>query len=314
VLGVLGSGNLAATVSYKTSKSIGFPMISGTPGGGHDFEDGFNTTQHPTLSVVKPDGTFDNKLCAWNGTAQWDSKLLGLGLKHKTCYFEIPLKIEAEYYKTMKGVKTQKTTDAGGGAVEVYQIEAADQMEYDVEVLTAGTYTVTFRYAQASGAGKVELSKKGSTTPLISADLPATGSAQTWSTASKSGTFAAGTQTLVLKAATGGFNLNWINIEKGSAILSDNSNNYPVVYNLHVGQNAVYYQIPGSADNVPVTISLFSVDGSLIKNLVNERKSAGCYTLSFNETGIYAGKSATGVYIVYMRAGDFKKSGLLFHR
>ncbi|MCD1261163.1 carbohydrate-binding protein [Paenibacillus athensensis] len=136
---------------------------------------------------------------------------LGIGLLPAAISAAGPGKIEAESYAAMNGIQTEATTDAGGG-LDVGWIDAGDWLDYAVVIPAAGTYTVSLRVASPSGAAGGALLKNG-TTVLATYDVPATGGWQTWTTVTQTVTLAAGTQTLRLAAAAGGWNVNWLDIQ-----------------------------------------------------------------------------------------------------
>lgn len=124
----------------------------------------------------------------------------------------LPGIVQAENYTQQSGVQKQATQDTGGGE-NVGWIDTGDWMDYDVNALTAGTYTVQYRVSSPSTAGKIQL-KKGATI-LATTSVPATGGWQTWQTITATVSLSAGPQTIRLQASTGGFNLNWIQFANG---------------------------------------------------------------------------------------------------
>ncbi len=124
----------------------------------------------------------------------------------------IPGTIQAESYASMNGIQTENTSDTGGG-LNVGWIDANDWMDYAVNVSTAGSYTVSFRVASPNNGGQVQL--RSGNTVLATANVPNTGNWQTWTTVTATATLAAGAQTLRVYAATGGYNINWIQFATG---------------------------------------------------------------------------------------------------
>src|SRR5690606_34520927 len=84
----------------------------------------------------------------------------------------IPGKIEAENFTKQSGIKTQATTDSGGGK-NVGWIDHGDWIEYSVNVSNSGLYEVAFRVASDNRGGNIEI-RKGSTL-LGSVNVPGTG-------------------------------------------------------------------------------------------------------------------------------------------
>jgi beta-glucanase (GH16 family) len=119
--------------------------------------------------------------------------------------------IEAESYKTMLGVQTEGTADNGGG-INVGWIDAGDWMDYSVNIPISGDYVFSFRAASLNGGGLITVFK--GITSLGMASITATGGWQIWQNkASSTIALTEGTQTLRVKATTGGFNLNWFEMK-----------------------------------------------------------------------------------------------------
>ena len=129
----------------------------------------------------------------------------------------IPGKIEAESTFDSSGVAAQPTTDVGGG-LNVGWIDLGDWMDYEVNVATAGTYTVSFRVATPnSGAGFQLRTSTG--TVLATMSVTPTGGFQTWETISTTVVLLAGVQVLqIYSDAVPEWNINWMQfVSAGSA-------------------------------------------------------------------------------------------------
>jgi hypothetical protein len=125
--------------------------------------------------------------------------------------------IEAESYSSMSGVQTEACTDAGGGS-DVGYIDTGDWMAYsNVSFPTTGDYTIQYRVASLSGGGKISADLNAGAIALGSIDVPSTGGWQNWTTVSLTVHVTAGTYSLGLYAATGGFNVNWLKVTPVSA-------------------------------------------------------------------------------------------------
>ncbi len=119
--------------------------------------------------------------------------------------------VQAEDYKSMSGVQTEGTSDAGGG-INVGWIDNNDWLEYSVNIPLSGDYAVSVRVASLNGGGVMNVASGANS--LGNINIAATGGWQIWKTVTSSNlTFSAGIQTIRLKATTGGFNLNWIEIK-----------------------------------------------------------------------------------------------------
>lgn len=124
----------------------------------------------------------------------------------------VPGTVQAEAYCNMSGIKTESTSDAGGGQ-NVGYIDAGDWMTYPVDIPTAGLYKVSYRVAAMSGSGLLQLEQEGGSPVYGKLSVPATGGWQTWQTISHTVQLPAGKQTLAISAPAGGFNINWMQIE-----------------------------------------------------------------------------------------------------
>jgi hypothetical protein len=77
------------------------------------------------------------------------------------------------------------------------------------------------------------------------------------------------------------------------------SQNYPNPFN---PSTTINYTIASGqlAGNNLVTLKIYDILGREVKTLVNEKQSAGSYSVSFN-----ADKLASGIYFYTLRAGNF---------
>lgn len=120
--------------------------------------------------------------------------------------------IQAESWCQMSGVKTENTSDAGGG-MNVGYIDAGDWMTYSINIPSAGSYKVSYRIASQAGGGQIQLEKAGGSPVYSNINVPPTGNWQTWQTISHNVVLPAGDQAIAISAITGGFNLNWLKVE-----------------------------------------------------------------------------------------------------
>jgi endoglucanase len=122
----------------------------------------------------------------------------------------IPGKIEASTYISSIGVMTQNTSDVGGG-LNVGWIDQGDWMDYPVNVVAAGSYTVSFRVATPNTGASFQL-RTSSGKALATVTVPNTGGWQEWQTVTATASLAAGSQTLQLySTSVAGWNINWMN-------------------------------------------------------------------------------------------------------
>lgn len=124
---------------------------------------------------------------------------------------QIPGKIEAEDYIFQSGVQLETTTDVGGGQ-NVGYLDANDYLEYNVEIVTAGIYKVTYRTASQSAGGIALqlIDTSGTPTVIHLTSFPATGGWQNWATYDENAVLPAGIYTLRVLVTQAPFNFNWM--------------------------------------------------------------------------------------------------------
>jgi endoglucanase len=86
-------------------------------------------------------------------------------------------------------------------------------MNYKVNVPRTGMYKVSYRVASKVESGYLQLETAGGTPSYGTLQFPATGDWQNWTTVSHLVNLPAGEQTLAIKALSGGWNINWLQIE-----------------------------------------------------------------------------------------------------
>jgi hypothetical protein len=208
--------------------------------------------------------------------------------------FSSSMKIEAESYTSMFGIKTETTTDVGGG-LNVGFTDVADYIDYAVNVPVSDIYTFNFRVASNVATGKFELRNQ---TGLVLATLiqGTTGGWQTWVTKSVTANLTAGPQTLRIYYTGAGLNLNWFELVQGglkSADVVSDVVNAPDVVN-SVFPNPFMNSLAIKCNNKTQTlISFYDLSGKLHLSKVLEAGTGYINTTDLPK-GVYLLKITSG--------------------
>lgn len=125
--------------------------------------------------------------------------------------FSVPGIIEAEQFSNMNGIQIETSTDSGGGTgggLNIGYVDPGDWLEYNIDVATAGTYTIEYRLASLPGSTGFRVLADG--VQIDQQFVPSTGGWQNWITRTDTVNLNAGPQTLRLDAVGREWNLNWI--------------------------------------------------------------------------------------------------------
>ncbi len=226
----------------------------------------------------------------------------------------IPGKIEAESYKSSLGVMTQATSDTGGG-LNVGWIDKGDWMDYVVNVVAAGSYTVNFRLATPDAGASFQV-RTATGAVLATVQVPNTGGWQNWVTVSATVTLPAGSQTLQLySTSTAGWNINWMVFSSagtqgtqsvaGQAFASDSALVAPGSMGTDV---VILYPNPAkSSFTVGVNNAL---TGTLIIQVIDatgriRQVQAVHKDQSAMQVGMSAGSLSAGTYFVRVQVGNW---------
>lgn len=192
----------------------------------------------------------------------------------------IPGKMEAEDYTAMSGITKQTTTDISAG-LNITSIEAADWMDYTLNVQNSGNYRIEYRIASLAG-GKLEL-RKSTGVVVSSVTINPTGGAQKWVTLADTISLAAGKQTLRLYAVTGGWNINWLNLIRIIPTATQDLVAVKNEYSMIVSPNPVRNDITvkyNMKELQPVIFTLFNNHGSIVGTY--QEKNVSSLTGEFN--------------------------------
>jgi Carbohydrate binding module (family 6)/Secretion system C-terminal sorting domain/PKD domain len=202
----------------------------------------------------------------------------------------IPGTIKGISYNAASGPDDEVTTDVGGG-VAVFWVSFGAWMTYNVNVATAGEYTVNFRVANGSAwPTSFELQNAG--LPVATVTVNPTGGYQDWATVSATVTLPAGAQTLkVISTSSELFNLNWMQFSLSGAAAATTGMTIPGTikaadFNTGVGLDAQETQATSDAGG-GLNVGWIT-DGDFMFYSVNVL-TAGTYTVGFRVATPYTG-------------------------
>ncbi|MBP2833222.1 cellulase family glycosylhydrolase [Aquimarina sp. U1-2] len=123
----------------------------------------------------------------------------------------ITSKIEAETYCDMKGVRTEQTSDLGGG-LNVGWIDLGDYIEYKVDIPETSTYEIAYRVASRYSSGEIDV--RVDDRSIGKTSIPNTQGWQNWITITNEIRLTKGAQMIRLLASGPRWNINWFTLTK----------------------------------------------------------------------------------------------------
>lgn len=211
-------------------------------------------------------------------------------------YVPIPATIQAEGYDAMSGIQLETTTDEGAGQ-NVGYCEVGDWMDYTINVLAAGQYTVEVRVASLNATGAFDL--KSGTKVLASYALnPGTGGWQTWTTLSRTLTLAEGNQTIRLEIKGKDININWL---KFSAVPTSSLDLVMPEMKIYPNPSAggkLTLSLNGFSGREAVTVDIFNVSGQNVYSQKHDTNHQGAAVLKINS----AKMKQEGMYLVRVQS------------
>ena len=127
-------------------------------------------------------------------------------------------RIQAEDYCAMQGIRTENTSDSGGG-INVGWIDVGDYIEYRINIPSSGTYKVDYRVASLYSDGEIDFRVNNSSKGRLR--VPNTNGWQNWRTVSRNVQLSKGSQTVRLYATGPRWNINWFTLSKSGTVDPD---------------------------------------------------------------------------------------------
>lgn len=204
---------------------------------------------------------------------------------------QIPGRIEAEAYFFQSGIELETTTDAGGGQ-NIGFLDPGDYLDYEVNVTSAGNYTVNFRTASESATGAISLQlidNVGNTTTIPTPTFNQTGGWQTWATTSTDVDLPVGRYVMRIVINQAPFNLNWIGfdlITSTETIIKPSLENIKLFPNPTAGLFHLQTELEEPQD---IQLAIYNVLGELVfyKNIDRVLNLAEVIDLSDFANGTY---------------------------
>ncbi|NRS89363.1 beta-glucanase (GH16 family) [Flavobacterium sp. 7E] len=198
--------------------------------------------------------------------------------------------IQAENYTSMNGIKTETTTDTGGG-LNVAYTDTDDWMAYkNINFPTSDSYLIEYRVASAVNGAKISSDLNAGSIVLGSLDVPNTGGWQNWTTISHTVNVNAGTYNFGLFIKNSGVNINWIKISKTdstakiSADFTSKNQTLEADKILTIYPNPVENMLLFSKDIAGTNCNIVDSQGSLI---LQQKISSNSLDVSMLKAGIY---------------------------
>lgn len=272
---------------------------------------GYQSWKDVTASVNLVSGTQTLRLQSTK-SARWNINYMSFISGTTSSTATSSTKIEAENYKTMRGVLSETTKDAGGGK-NVTDINLKDYMTYAINVAAAGVNTLTFRVAANVSGGQLQL-KNERGIALATVTIPNTGGTQTWRDVTASVTLPAGAQTLwVYSTAASKWNFNYFTYKAAGATSGT------VAASTNVAEEAATVASGAAVTPNPFTdrfvltvnapntgimkVQLVDVSGVVRKEFQVMKSAAGTM-----QTYLSAGTLPAGNYFVKVQIGSWSQS------
>ncbi|OZY87634.1 hypothetical protein CBP51_11885 [Cellvibrio mixtus] len=200
----------------------------------------------------------------------------------------LSLRIEAEHYSAMGGVKVETTKDEGGGS-NIGSIDASDWLAYrnhEIYAPTASNYKVSYRVSSLYGGGSFYLYDLDTGLQFGQVDVPKTGNFQKWITVEQTITLPAGSHKLGITAITKGFNINWIQLDyKGVALpVKIQAEDYAAMKGIKV-------EVTKDVDGGSNIGSIDAGDWMSYENTVIDIPTTGNYKITYRTASLYGGGS-----------------------
>jgi hypothetical protein len=189
------------------------------------------------------------------------------------------------------------------GNIHIGYTAAGEWLEYTINVVQSGTYTITASVSSGvTSSGKFNLKFGDGTTSTFT--TASTGSWSSYTNLTNTVTLQGGEQIMRFNVLTAGFNLDYLTFSQVPTAVSDIAparfqlfDNYPNPFN---PSTAFSFSIPSRSF---VTLKVYDMIGREVATIVSEVFNEGRYTRQWNAQGM-----SSGVYYYRIQAGYFTET------
>ncbi|WP_221409790.1 carbohydrate-binding protein [Pseudochryseolinea flava] len=199
--------------------------------------------------------------------------------------------IEAENFATMSGVQNETCTEGG---TNVGWIDTGDWIVWDVNIPSAGTYTIDYRVASQSGGGSLRLEQAGGANVFGSLTIPSTGGWQNWSTISHQVFLNAGQQQIAIAVPAGGWNINWLKIQQGNGARISQSSAVQEEESISVHPNPATSHLVVNGITSPTEVTTYNTSGKAVTETMKVTSTQHEINIKTLKPGLYIIKLKNG--------------------
>ena len=171
-------------------------------------------------------------------------------------------RIEAENSVVQSGTQTEPCSEGG---LNVGWIDVNDWLVWDVTIPSTGSYSVEYRVASPNAGGRLQFEKAGGIPVYGTLDIPNTSGWQNWTTITHMVNLEQGAQQIAIKALSGGWNINWLEIRSTTNTLTSK-----VKLDPSKEKHLIIYPVPATHEirlegaKAQTSLGIYNLDGDLL--------------------------------------------------
>ena len=206
---VESTGSVALTWDVSTNPKVtGYKVYRSTSlGGENTVASDVLTLGVYTDTTIVTGTTYYYKVTALTAT---DESYASDAVHTAISWVPVPATLQAEAYTNMSGIQSEDCSDTGG-TKDIGYFDAGDFMEFQIDVGTAGNFTIDYRLATANGSTGFDVLVDG--VKVDTQTVPVTGGWQSWVTqTSASFAMTTGHHTIRFNSIGKEWNINWLKV------------------------------------------------------------------------------------------------------